>query len=155
MIKAFDKSNLGTIRKDLEQALAGVAKEHGLTISVGNIRFNPTEFATKLQVKVANGSSGVTEVSRYSPLSALGLSFKDSDAGKVVDIHGKKYEVVGCKPRAWKMPMVVKDIRTGKLFKMSATAVGQGLGMTKKEIDFIREMTEGNAQFRRDSRYDD
>jgi hypothetical protein len=152
MIKSFDKSNLGTIRKDLEQALAGVAKEHGLTISVGNIRFNTTEFGTKLQVRVANGSAGVTEVSRYSPLSALGLGFKDEDMGKVVSIGGKKYEVVGCKPRAWKMPMIVKDVRTGKLFKMSASAVGQGLGMTKKEIDFLREVAN---QERGDGRYDD
>ena len=152
MIKSFDKSNLGTIRKDLEQALAGVAKEHGLTISVGNIRFNPTEFGTKLQVRVANGNAGVAEVPRYSPLSALGLGFKDEDMGKTVSIGGKKYEVVGCKPRAWKMPMIVKDARSGKLFKMGTVQVAQALGMDKKAVEFLREVAN---QERGDGRYDD
>lgn len=150
MIKSFDRQNLSAIRKDLEEILGQFAKQHGLSVSVGNIRFSPTEFGTRLQVRVNNGG-GLEEVSRYAPISSLGLGFKDEDMGKVVTIRGKKYEVVGCKPRAWKMPMIVKDVRSGKLFKMQASDVAKALGMEKEKLDLIKA-SEG---YGRGSRYDD
>lgn len=150
MIKAFDKQNLGAIRKSLDLALASVAKEHGLSISVGNIRYNASEFGTKLVVRVSNGASGVAEVSRYSPISALGLGFKGEDMGKTVKIDGKTYEIVGCKPRAWKLPIVVKA--NGKLFKMGASTVARALGMEKEAIQTIVMMENAG---RPDGRYDD
>lgn len=53
VVTKIDANTCDLIRAKLNDALADVAKELGLDIDIGNIRYNPESFTTKLEVKLA------------------------------------------------------------------------------------------------------
>jgi hypothetical protein len=55
---------------------------------------------------------------------ATTYGLKPEDLGeRFQDFNQKEFEIVGCKPRSRKYPILVKEVRTGKLVKFGHKAV--------------------------------
>jgi hypothetical protein len=75
-----------------------------------------------------NGIVASKEASDFKRLaSKYGLS--PDDLGKeFVGVNGKKFKLLGCKPRSSKYPLVAEEVGSGKKFKLTTAAVCKGLG---------------------------
>lgn len=110
MIKNFDKQNLGTLRKEIDDALGAVAKKHGITLSIGNIRYSGSEMRTKLTGNIIDGTKANGEVGRdpseskwvrnLDDFTAHMAGFSAKMAGTVFTLRGDQYVLVGFRPKA-------------------------------------------------------
>jgi hypothetical protein len=133
-IKNFDRANLKTIRADLDKALAAVAKAHGITLDIGNIRFDSTSFRTTLNANVATGSTAKTTaapvgvnptwVANFKKYAVI-FGLKPTDLNKQIKYAGKTVTIVGMRPKA-NAPLVVQRA-TGGCIAVSAEAVKSAL----------------------------
>jgi len=102
-IKQFDKSNLESIRQDIESALSGVCKKYGINpTKVGNIRYTADSFSTKLDFNLIRENFNL-QVATENPESFMHRKFKmgqrtftiieKAQQGKLVGItnRGKRY----------------------------------------------------------------
>lgn len=132
-VKTFDRANLKTLRADIDQALAAVAKKHGIDLSIGGIRFDANEFTTKItgatkaaSAKEAAETAGVpagvnpTWVKSFKSHCIL-FGLKPADLGKTIKLAGKEVVIVGARPKA-NLPVVVQRA-TGGCVAVSAEAV--------------------------------
>lgn len=113
-ITRFDKPTCRTLAKDIEAALAEVAKKHGVTIQYAGGRFQDTSLAMKLEVKVADpevqAKAAQIEFASLAPLFRL----TGAHYGREFTAQGKRYRLVGFQPRKRKYPIRAHDIAAGK-----------------------------------------
>jgi len=121
-MKEFTKDSLKVLRKDIDSALKSVADKHGLSLMLGNIRFNEESFTGKLEARVTDKPGETTMAADFRALAhSYGLS--PSLLGQVLSINGKRYKIVGLKPRNRKYPVIAESVATGKRFKFAAFSV--------------------------------
>ena len=129
-VKTFDRDTLKTLRADIDQALAVVAKAYGINLSMGAIRFGANEFTTKLtgatKSATVDAPVGVnpTWVKAFKSHCVF-FGLKAADLGKTVNIDGKEYVIVGARPKA-NLPIVVQR-KTGGAVAVSAQSVVRAL----------------------------
>lgn len=108
-ITTFDRTNLKTIRHDVDQALAEVAKKHGIHLSIGTIRFDGANFRTKLtgDVITPGGNSKPTEDPQeakwrkgLTSFAAHVAGITPKDAGRLFNLYGEQYELIGFRSKA-------------------------------------------------------
>jgi len=118
------KQKIRTMREDINEALKAVAEKHGCTISAGSASYSDSSFNLKLEV-VENSTDGsvVTKAMIDWNENAKFLGLDESLLGKTVMIQGKPLEIVGLKPRASKYPVLGKDARDGKTYKLPVDLV--------------------------------
>lgn len=104
-IESFTKSNLNTLRAELEKVLKEYGPE-GVDFKIGNIKFSDAECKIELNAKI-EGKKGLTDIYLETRCQALGL--------KTTNAQG--WKLVGYKPANWKMPFIFE--RDGKTFKCS------------------------------------
>ena len=115
MITEFDKKNLGQLRSELQAVLDKYATSQGITLQLGNIRFTPESFSAKIEAKVQGGKS-----IKEQRIDAA-LQFQAQlDKLTLEPTNGK--QLVGYNSRAYKMPYIYKDLKTGKRFKTTRTS---------------------------------
>jgi hypothetical protein len=125
----FNKVNLVTIRKDIDEALKAVSEKHGIDLGISNISFNPNSFTTKLTaiVKSAANTSSVGTVdpkwradflkkvrASWQPFSQAGLTA--SSYGTEIKIVGNsgKFVIIGAQAR--KENVIVRKLEDGKAY---------------------------------------
>lgn len=106
-IAAFNRTNLATLRGDMQRALDEVAKKHGISISVDNARFTAQNVKITVNAAVVSKSgAAVTPERQALELRFPGLADKTiwlrAATGK---INGK---IVGYAARKRKYPFIVK-----------------------------------------------
>jgi len=126
-ITSFDKANLSNVRASIDAALSAVAKEYGLTIKLGGIKFTETSFNAALSV--ACGADDpmmrgvdpkvVSELQKYRDMSSLFMA-----KAKVL---GEDYTVVGMKPRSSCLILVARQASTGALKLVPTSQIRAGL----------------------------
>lgn len=121
----FNKTNLPLIRKDIDAALAEVAKKHGINLSIGNIRFTADSFRTTLNATAKVAASNAPAVPEEM-LALMGYGMVM--LGKSFDVKGiytsptlGLVKFVGYHPRKPKYPFIVAT-PTGKRFKITSEA---------------------------------
>ncbi len=126
MIKAFDKQNLKTLRADIDAAFRIISQKHGVSLSIGTIRYDPTaNTATARLTMVATGDANTATDPRAVAAakaqaefkifaSSFGLKPEQYDA--IFKAGGNTYKLVGLNPRARKNPIHGTDVRTGKTY---------------------------------------
>ena len=95
MIKQFDKTNLKTVRQDLNAILSKYAKDNGIEINIGNISFNAGSFTTKMEAKVIGAKTKEDSVLEFM-IATNGLT-KTSKCGKTLvgyNTRGKAYPFI-------------------------------------------------------------
>ena len=117
----FDKPTIKAIRMAMDQALATVASEYGITINTGNARFSGNEvtFKVKANTQSADGTVNTKEAQMF------GL-YKDSEGlghlnvGDTVTLQGKSFILKGYNTRARKSPIQIEDMQ-GRGYKCSVS----------------------------------
>lgn len=129
MITSFDRSNLRTVRADLDAALAAVTTKHGITFIVGNMRFTPGDFKATLTAHASTTASiGSTDElptgAEQVVFANLAVRFgvKPTDYNRALTIRGKAYRLVGIRPQAIQYPFICITPHGGR-YKFGAADV--------------------------------
>jgi len=106
-IESFTKSNLKSVRTEIETALNKVGEKLGISLSIGNISFNADQFTSKL---TANSTTDKGEVNQKEwDRFCLFTSFDKDDFGKSFIQGGTTYTICGVKARSRKYPILAKN----------------------------------------------
>lgn len=107
-----------------ENTVKDLEEHYGVKLELGNINFKDTQFTTKLTVtNVGDATTSLEEIKFGTLCSKYG--FTKSDFNKTVMVSGKKYKLVGFKPRATKYPCIVEN--TKGRYKMGTYMVKNGM----------------------------
>jgi len=130
----FDRRTVRTILAEVEEALRPVAEKHGIRLERKHCTYHADELPvaykfliTELDQEGNEMSSDAKEFVRQAEFHGL----KPSDLNKGVTVRGEKYRIVGLRPRSRKYPILMEQVRTGKIYKFSAKSVAFGLKAAK------------------------
>jgi hypothetical protein len=132
--KTVDRDVCRLVRAALEKALPEIGKQLGMHLSIqGGGSFCPDNVTYKVQAAVigASGQALTKEASAFK-LYAKSYGLDPSDLNKTIKYAGTEYEIVGCKPRSYRFPIMAKRTKDGRGFKLPADAVARALGRTVK-----------------------
>lgn len=129
-ITNFDRVTCKAMNAEILAALAPIAKKYGLNVAGKGGRFSADNWVTKIEFAVINKdgvaqSKEVAEFNRYCHLFGLNREH----FGEVFVVQGRKFAICGLKPRAHKMPVLAKEIATGKTFKFRVGQIPFAKGM--------------------------
>ena len=122
-ITNFDKPTIKAIRMAMDNALATVEKEYGITIKTGNARFSGDEVTFKVKANTMgdNGTVNTREANMwnlYADMNGLG----HLSVGDTVNLQGKSFTIAGWNTRARKSPVNITDAQ-GRGYKCSVEMV--------------------------------
>ena len=115
----FDKPTIKAIRMAMDNALAKVEKEYGITISTGNARFSGNEVTFKVKANTldATGSANTKEAQMFD-LYKNSEGIGHLSVGDTVTLQGKQFILRGYNTRARKSPINIEDMQ-GRGYKCS------------------------------------
>ena len=119
----FDKPTIKAIRMAMDNALAKVEKEYGITISTGNARFSGNEVTFKVKANTLNssGSANTKEADMFDLYkNSIGLGWLN--VGDQILLQGKYFTLKGYNTRARKSPINIEDAQ-GRGYKCSVEMV--------------------------------
>lgn len=119
----FDKPTVKAIRMAMDNALAKVEKEYGITIKTGNARFSGDEvtFKVKANTMGSDGTVNTREANMwnlYADMNGLG----HLSVGDTINLQGKSFTIAGWNTRARKSPVNITDAQ-GRGYKCSVDMV--------------------------------
>lgn len=139
---AITKQTCAALRMELTSALALIAKNHGVTISIGTMKFDDMQMnckliATAMNENGANQSPAAVDFLRYAKAGQItnfqGAFLNGDDLGKQFVTRGQTYTIAGFLPRAQKNEIIVA--RDGKNFRMNLAEVLIAMG--RKNSEFV------------------
>jgi len=119
---------LSDFRKELEEATKGLQEKHGIILDFGAMTYNDTQFTFKTTATIGESKEDVEKVQfesdkgRMFELIKLNINYGDE-----LFLQGLRYKLVGLKPRASKMPIVVEQKANGKRYKISMSTLKRNL----------------------------
>ena len=119
----FDKPTIKAIRMAMDNALAKVEKEYGITISTGNARFSGNEvtFKVKANTQSSDGTANTKEADNFELYkNSIGLGWLN--VGDQIMLQGKYFTLKGYNTRARKSPIQIEDTQ-GRGYKCSVEMV--------------------------------
>ena len=106
----FTRSQLNTLRKQMQNALNMFADKTDMTIDVGNCSYRGGEATFKVKVLMEGAKTREQEdLEFYAELHKLDLT-------KIAKLMGEDMSLVGYKSRARKKPWVLQRLRDGAEF---------------------------------------
>lgn len=113
------KEKVLDIQQDINCAIQEVAEKHGIQINMGNCRYNKNNATMSLKIATVsnNGNVNTKERENFKNFAiAYGLcpDFLDHE----FDHNGNQYKIIGLNTRAHKFPVIVREISTGKNYKI-------------------------------------
>ena len=119
----FDKPTIKAIRMAMDQALATVASEYGITINTGNARFSGNEvtFKVKANTQSADGTVNTKEAQMFD-LYKQSIGLGHLNVGDTIQLQGKSFTIAGYNTRARKSPINITD-SNGRGYKCSVAMV--------------------------------
>ena len=119
----FDKPTVKAIRMAMDNALAKVEKEYGITIKTGNARFSGNEvtFKVKATTQSSDGTVNSKESDNWELYEhTIGLGWLE--VGDQILLQGKYFTLKGYNTRARKSPVNIED-SNGRGYKCSVEMV--------------------------------
>lgn len=112
------------IRVEVEENLKEIGKRYNIKFTAGNCTYSDEHFTLKLNGATISNSGEVQskEALDFKAYAEL-FGFKPDDLGKIFNVVGVKYKIIGLKLRAHNLPIIVQRVDTGERYKMSAHAV--------------------------------
>lgn len=119
-VQQFDKPTIKAIRQAMDQALAQVANQYGITINTGNARFSGNEVTFKVKANTVDGATGnaITKEAQTFELVKHQEGIGHLSVGDTVDLQGKAFTLKGFNTRARKSPIQIED-QQGRGYKCS------------------------------------
>ena len=135
-INTFDKTNLKQVRKDIDAALAQVAKTHGVNLSIGAISFQADTFTTKLTAVIANSKAGSIPGNakwqrnfkihtRFNTFTPSNDRLTTNDLGATFTFRGVKHTIVGAMGANAKGPAIILANPNGKFIRADEAMVAR------------------------------
>ena len=120
----FDKPTIKAIRLAMDNALANVASEYGITINTGNARFSGNEVTYKVKANIVDGATGtaITKEATNWDLYKNSIGLGWLNVGDQILLQGKHFTLKGYNTRARKSPINIEDAN-GRGFKCSVEMV--------------------------------
>ena len=105
------------MRQEINKILAKYGEEIGVEFTAGNASYT-LDFATiKLNIKVNEKSEAAKEKEENAMLSKL-FGFEESIIGKSFRVNGDRMTIIEINSRNKKYPIIVKNSKNGKQYKM-------------------------------------
>ena len=119
-VQQFDKPTIKAIRQAMDQALAQVATQYGITINTGNARFTGNEVTFKVKANTVDGATGnaITKEAQTFELVKHQEGLGHLSVGDTVTLQGKAFTLRGFNTRARKSPIQIEDAQ-GRGYKCS------------------------------------
>lgn len=133
-IKEFNRENLRVLRARMSEALAPVAEEFGLSMELGRMGYQSSNFSVKVEVstKGENGEVYNKDAEAFGICSKW-VGIKAEALGETFNSGDSTYTLTGWKPRSPKYPVLATEVSTGKTFKFTAESVVRALRLGGKE----------------------
>ena len=121
-VSNFDKPTIKAIRAAMDQALATVASEYGITINTGNARFSGNEVTFKVKANTVDGATGTAITKEAQTFEAVKYQegIGHLSVGDTVTLQGKAFILKGYNTRARKSPINIEDMQ-GRGYKCSVS----------------------------------
>ena len=118
-ITQFDKSNLQTLRVEMDKALQAISNKYGITIKAGNASYSGNEctFKVKCNTKATDGTVITKEAMDWDRHKGF-HGMDHLSVGDNITIQGTTYILSGFNTRARKAPVNFKDT-LGRGYKCS------------------------------------
>ena len=137
-IQSFDPKNLATIRKELDSAVAQIAKNHGIALSVGRISYQNDTFSTKITAVIGNPNApkipgnakwqkNFKDLVRFNTIVNNSNKLKAEDLGKFVNLRGTKHQIVGAMGGKAIDNTIILSNSAGKFIRADETVVANAL----------------------------
>lgn len=127
----IDKSAAKKIREILNNELPDLLAPYGLKFELGNGRYDDesvkfTGFRLSIEGALSPAAKALQEeLESRATGSKWGTAVIQLDADKIVDYKGKKYTLIGYKPRSRKYPFILKNLSNGNDYKFPVDLVEQ------------------------------
>ena len=123
-VSNFDKPTIKAIRMAMDNALAQVAQEYGITINTGNARFSGNEVIYKVRANIVDGATGtaITKEATNWDLYKNSIGLGHFNVGDTITLQGKNFTLKGYNTRARKSPINIEDA-SGRGYKCSVEMV--------------------------------
>ena len=108
-IENWNRARVKVFRPTLEQALATLAEEYGVDITVGNAKFDSNFAQYQVRVTVTD-DEGRADTPEYADLKRYHPDLVDKE------IRGGQFTIVGFRVRAPRRPWLIKRISDGKIY---------------------------------------
>ena len=105
----FTKSNLATVRRDINAALEEVQKKHGINIDLGNIRYEAKMFTSKVTVSIVNENIATAYHAAFHRRCTI-LGLEPSDLNRTFMHDGHRFKIVGAATGRSKYPVMTRNI---------------------------------------------
>ena len=115
------------IRQAAEDALKVVEDDLGVSVEIGNGRFNDESVTFKITFHVERPEGTKTTAEMQFEALAPQFGLKVSDLHRKFRSGHKVYEITGLKATRHKYPINATDVLTGKPFKFAVHTVKAGL----------------------------
>ena len=116
----FDKPTIKAIRLAMDNALANVATEYGITINTGNASFSGNEVTFKVKANTVDGATGtaITKEAQMFDLYKHSEGLGHLSVGDHITLQGQTFILRGYNTRARKSPIQIEDMQ-GRGYKCS------------------------------------
>jgi hypothetical protein len=113
------KDLLKSLREDINAALSDTAKKHNVTLRAANANYDPVlgTATFKLEVLALDDTGEKRDIPAELFLkNAEMLGLRKNDLHKEITMSGRKFTVIGYKPKSRKNCILIKDSQSGKVF---------------------------------------
>ena len=110
MLTSFNKSNLADVRSAISTSLNDVADHFGITLEVGAISFEGSNFTAKLKANIVS-EDGVVQTRERKDFTRYAKTLCDLDPDWLDDSftdNGKSYKITGLKTKATKNKIMLE-----------------------------------------------
>ena len=123
-ISNFDKPTIKAIRTAMDQALATVSAQYGITINTGSARFSGNEVTFRVKANVVDTTTGsaITKEAKAWELYKASIGLAQFNVGDTINLQGNEYTLKGYNTRARKSPIQIEDSQ-GRGYKCSVQMV--------------------------------
>lgn len=119
-MKTLNRSNVREMSEAFMESLQPLEAVYGIKISYRGGRFSSSNVTFKIEAAVVGAGGEVQSKERedfknFSRQFGLNPTWLDQEFSWA----GNTYKVTGLKTRCWKSPVLVTQVRNGKVFKMN------------------------------------
>lgn len=121
----MDKQVIQQIRKKLTESFKDVEDEFDISLDLGSIRYDASQFTAKLTATVVTDGVDPQMAKHRHSLETYGhrygLTVDDYDTE--LKLHNGTFLLKGIKPRARKYPIIGQKVSDGKMYKLRETVL--------------------------------
>lgn len=117
-IQTFDRSNLKTMRAEMDAALKTISEKYGVNFELGNIKFSSNEFSLKLSASIGNAKveNKAEKLEANFKLYAKFYGLVPEDFNRKFTHRGTEYKIVGFDTKKRKNNIILERTSDGKSF---------------------------------------